>query len=41
MLYPPQWLESAFHPTYARLLCTLLRVRGVEIDALLAGTGLS
>ena len=41
MLYPPQWLEPAFHPTYARLLCTLLRVRGVDIEALLAGTGLS
>jgi AraC-like DNA-binding protein len=36
-----QWLEPSFHPTYARLLCVLLRKRGVETQQLLAGTGLS
>ncbi len=38
---PLQWLEPAFHPTYARLLCTMLRVRGVDIAQLPTGTGLT
>lgn len=41
MTVPAQWLEPAFHPTYARLLCMLLRKRGVETQRLLAGTGLA
>jgi AraC-like DNA-binding protein len=41
MSIPAQWLEPAFHPTYARLLCMMLRRYGVEIPRLLAGTGLT
>ena len=32
---------AAFHPTYVRMLCALLRKRGVDMAALLAGTGLN
>jgi AraC-like DNA-binding protein len=35
-----QWLNPAFHPSYVRLLCVLLRKRGIETPRLLAGTGL-
>ena len=38
---PLQWLEPGFHPTYARLLCSMLRSRGVDIAPILAGSGLS
>ena len=38
---PLQWLQPAFHPAYARLLCTMIRVRGGDVTQLLAGTGLS
>ncbi len=38
---PPEWRMPAFHPTYVRMLCALLRKRGVDVAALLAGTGLS
>lgn len=41
MNVPAQWLEPAFHPTYARLLCMLLRKRGIDTQRLLAGTGLA
>ncbi|WP_136413819.1 AraC family transcriptional regulator [Herbaspirillum sp. ST 5-3] len=41
MTVPAYWFEPAFHSTYARLLCVMLRKRGVETDRLLAGTGLS
>ncbi|HEY0845308.1 MAG TPA: AraC family transcriptional regulator ligand-binding domain-containing protein [Noviherbaspirillum sp.] len=41
MTVPSQWLEPAFHPTYARLLCMLLRKGGIEPSRLLAGTGLT
>ncbi|WP_075111752.1 AraC family transcriptional regulator [Noviherbaspirillum massiliense] len=33
--------EPVFHPTYARVLCALLRRRGIETQRLLAGTGLA
>ncbi len=36
-----QWLEPTFHPTYARLLCTMLRAQGADISQILAGSGLS
>jgi AraC-like DNA-binding protein len=38
---PVQWLEPTFHPTYARLLCNMLRARGVDIGQILANSGLS
>lgn len=34
------WLTPAFHPSYVRLLCVLMRKRGIETSALLDGTGL-
>ncbi|HJV72607.1 MAG TPA: AraC family transcriptional regulator [Noviherbaspirillum sp.] len=41
MPVPAHWLEPAFHPTYARLLCMQLRQRGVPTQRLLEGTGLN
>lgn len=41
MTIPAHWLEPAFHPTYARLLCMRLRQRGVPTQRLLEGTGLT
>lgn len=41
MTVPAHWLEPAFHPTYARLLCMRLRQRGVPTQRLLEGTGLT
>jgi AraC-like DNA-binding protein len=38
---PAQWLEPTFHPTYARLLCSMLRARGADITQLLAGSKLN
>lgn len=38
---PAHWREPAFHPTYARLLCMLLRKRGVDTQQLLSSTGLT
>ncbi|HZW20883.1 AraC family transcriptional regulator [Noviherbaspirillum sp.] len=35
-----QWLNPAFHPSYVRVLCVLLRKRGIDTPSLLAGTGL-
>lgn len=34
------WLTPAFHPSYVRLLCVLMRKRGIATSTLLAGTGL-
>lgn len=34
------WLTPSFHPSYVRLLCVLMRKRGIATSALLAGTGL-
>ncbi|WP_420472751.1 AraC family transcriptional regulator ligand-binding domain-containing protein [Noviherbaspirillum sp. ST9] len=34
------WLTPAFHPSYVRLLCVLMRRRGVTTATLLEGTGL-
>ncbi|HYD96623.1 MAG TPA: AraC family transcriptional regulator [Noviherbaspirillum sp.] len=41
MSIPAHWLAPAFHPTYARLLCMLLRARGIDVERVLAGAGLS
>lgn len=41
MSMPACWQEPAFHPTYARLLCMLLRQRGVPTQHLLEGIGLT
>ncbi|WP_157691763.1 AraC family transcriptional regulator [Noviherbaspirillum autotrophicum] len=41
MTVPAQWAQPAVHPSYARLLCMLMRRRGVELSRLLAGTGLT
>lgn len=41
MTVPAHWAQPAVHPSYARLLCMLMRKRGVELPRLLAGTGLS
>lgn len=41
MNVPSEWLAPAFHPTYARMLCMLLRKHGVDTHRLLAGTGLT
>lgn len=41
MTAPSQWCEPAFHPTYARLFCMLLRKAGIDTARLLAGTGLT
>lgn len=41
MTVPIEWRKPAFHPTYARLLCMLLRARGVDTQLLLSGTSLS
>jgi len=35
-----QWLPPAFHPSYVRLLCVLLRRYGIATCELLSGTGL-
>jgi AraC-like DNA-binding protein len=41
MVIPADWHEPAFHPTYARLLCMLLRQRGVPSQCLLDSVGLT
>lgn len=41
MVIPAYWQEPAFHPTYARLLCMLLRQRGVPTQSLLDSVGLT
>ena len=40
MAISAQWPTPAFHPSYVRLLCVLLRNRGIDTPRLLAGTGL-
>ncbi|GAB3551547.1 AraC family transcriptional regulator [Noviherbaspirillum agri] len=41
MVIPAFWHEPVFHPTYARLLCMLLRQRGVPTQSLLESVGLT
>lgn len=41
MTVPADWMQPAFHPTYARVLCMMLRKRGVDVSCLLDGTGLN
>ncbi|HZW12880.1 MAG TPA: AraC family transcriptional regulator ligand-binding domain-containing protein [Noviherbaspirillum sp.] len=41
MVIPAYWQEPVFHPTYARLLCMLLRQRGVPTQSLLDSIGLT
>lgn len=41
MTVPAHWLQPAFHPAYARLLCMMVRRQGVEPSRLLADTGLT
>lgn len=41
MVIPTYWQEPVFHPTYARLLCMLLRQRGVPIQSLLDSIGMT
>ncbi len=37
---PARWFEPSFHPTYARLLCNLLRNYGADVESVLAHSGL-
>jgi AraC-like DNA-binding protein len=38
---PPQWHEPAFHPTYTRLLCTVLRNTVPDVSETLRACGLN